>query len=210
MKEREFRICVFASGRGSNLRAIYDAIEEGRLNCKIEFVLSNNSDSGALEFARNKNIPAFHLSEKKFHKNSFEDSLLDLLNKYNPDLIVLAGFMKLIPAKVIDLYKNKIINIHPALLPKFGGKGMYGINVHRAVFKANEKFSGVTVHLVNEKYDEGKILYQEVVDISDCDSPEEIASKILSIEHRVYPEVIQKIIDGQIKLTDCDDRISEN
>jgi formyltetrahydrofolate-dependent phosphoribosylglycinamide formyltransferase len=162
--------------------------------------MSNNSDSGALEIARKNNIPAFHLSERKFHKESFEESLLDLLNQFNPDLIVLAGYMKLIPEKVIKKFSNKIINIHPALLPKFGGQGMYGMNVHKAVFEAGEKKSGVTIHIVNEEYDRGKIIFQKEVDISECKSPEEIANRILQVEHQVYPEVIQKIIDGKIRL----------
>lgn len=200
MNVNKFRICVFASGRGSNLQAIIDAIEKGKLNCEIAFVLSNNSDSGALEIARKKNIPAFHLSEKKFHKENFELSLLDLLEHFQPDLIVLAGYMKLVPVSVIEKFRNRIINIHPALLPKFGGKGMYGMNVHESVFASGEKVSGVTVHLVNEKYDEGKILYQEQIDISDCSSAEEISSRVLKLEHRVYPEVIQSIIEGKISL----------
>jgi formyltetrahydrofolate-dependent phosphoribosylglycinamide formyltransferase len=200
MNVKRFRICVFASGRGSNLLAIIDGVEEGRLNCEIVFVMSNNSSSGALEIARKKNIPAYHLSEKVFHKNNFEESLIDLLEKHKPDLIVLAGYMKLVPVSVIRKFENRIINIHPALLPKFGGKGMYGMNVHNAVFQAGEKVSGVTIHIVNENYDEGKIIYQEKIDISDCKSPEEIAEKVLKLEHKVYPEVIQKIIEGKIKL----------
>ena len=200
MNVKRFRICVFASGRGSNLQAIIDGVEEGRLNCEIVFVMSNNSSSGALEIARKKNIPAYHLSERVFHKNNFEESLIDLLEKHKPDLIVLAGYMKLVPVSVIRRFENRIINIHPALLPKFGGKGMYGMNVHNAVFRAGEKVSGVTIHIVNENYDEGKIIYQEKIDISDCKSPEEIAEKVLKLEHKVYPEVIQKIIEGKIKL----------
>jgi phosphoribosylglycinamide formyltransferase-1 len=200
MNVKRFRICVFASGRGSNLQAIIDGVEEGRLNCEIVFVMSNNSSSGALEIARKKNIPAYHLSEKVFHKNNFEESLIDLLEKHKPDLIVLAGYMKLVPVSVIRRFENRIINIHPALLPKFGGKGMYGMNVHNAVFQAGEKVSGVTIHIVNENYDEGKVIYQEKIDISDCKSPEEIAEKVLKLEHKVYPEVIQKIIEGKIKL----------
>jgi len=200
MNVKRFRICVFASGRGSNLQAILDGVEEGRLNCEIVFVMSNNSSSGALEIARKKNIPAYHLSERVFHKNNFEESLIDLLEKHKPDLIVLAGYMKLVPISVIRRFENRIINIHPALLPKFGGKGMYGMNVHNAVFQAGEKVSGVTIHIVNENYDEGKIIYQEKIDISDCKSPEEIAEKVLKLEHKVYPEVIQKIIEGKIKL----------
>ncbi len=202
MNFKSFKICVFASGRGSNLQAILNAIDNGKLDCEVTFVLSNNSDSGALEIARSRNIPAFHLSEKKFHKNSFEESLMDLLDKFNPDLIVLAGYMKLIPEKVIKKFRNRIINIHPALLPKYGGKGMYGMNVHKAVFNAKEKISGVTIHLVNEKYDEGKIIFQKEIDISNCKSPEEISEKILEIEHQVYPDIIQKIIEGKILLTE--------
>lgn len=200
MNVEKFRICVFASGRGSNLQAIIESVERGNLDCQIVFVLSNNSDSGALEIARSKNIPAIHLSEKKFHKSNFEDSLMDLLDRYRPDLIVLAGYMKLVPLSVIRKYENRIINIHPALLPKFGGKGMYGMNVHNAVFYSGEKVSGVTVHLVNENYDEGKVIYQETIDISDCRTPEQIADKVLKLEHKVYPEVIQKIIEQKIKL----------
>ncbi len=186
------------------MQAIIDGVEEGRLNCEIVFVLSNNSSSGALEIARRKNIPAYHLSEKVFHKNSFEESLNDLLEKYEPDLIVLAGYMKLVPVSVIKKFQNRIINIHPALLPKFGGKGMYGMNVHNAVFQAGEKISGVTVHIVNENYDEGKIIYQEQIDISDCKSPVEIAEKVLKLEHKIYPEVIQKIIERKINLDNLD------
>ncbi|MCX8011085.1 MAG: phosphoribosylglycinamide formyltransferase [Ignavibacteria bacterium] len=196
----DFKIAVFASGRGSNLQSIIDAIKSDKLKCKISFVLSNNSDSGALEIAKSFNIPAVHLSEKKFFADTYLNSLISVLKKYEPDLIVLAGFMKKIPTEIIQLYKNKIVNIHPALLPKYGGQGMYGMNVHKAVFEAKEKYSGVTIHLVNENYDEGKILYQEKVDISECNSPEEIAQKVLKIEHKLYPEVLQMIIDKRIEL----------
>ncbi len=202
MNDRKFRIAVFASGRGSNLQAIIDAISHKKLNCEICFVLSNNSKAFALEIARNNNIPAIHLSEKNFHKDNFVNSLIDVLDQYMPDLIVLAGYMKLIPESILKICRNKIINIHPALLPKHGGQGMYGMNVHRSVFQAGEKISGVTVHLVNEKYDEGKIIFQKEVDISDCKSPEEIAEKILKYEHELYPYVIQKIIDKEIILSE--------
>jgi formyltetrahydrofolate-dependent phosphoribosylglycinamide formyltransferase len=195
------RIGVFASGRGSNLQAIIKSIESGLLNCKIEFVLSNNSNSGALEIARRYNIPAIHLSEKNFFSDNFEYSFIEILRKYNPELIVLAGYMKLIPQIVVKEYRNRIINIHPALLPKFGGKGMYGMNVHKAVFDLKEKYSGISVHLVNEEYDKGKVLYQEKVDISDCKSAEEVADKLLKIEHIVYPKVLKMICEKRIKLS---------
>ncbi len=200
MKLNELTLAVFASGRGSNLQAIINSIEAHELDCRICFVLSNNSDSGALEIAREKNIPAIHLSEKKFFAETFEISLLKVLEDYRPDLIVLAGYMKLIPKVVIEKYRNRILNIHPALLPKFGGKGMYGMTVHKSVFESKEKYSGVSVHLVNENYDEGKILYQEKIDISDCNSPEEIATKVLKVEHTVYPKVLKLICDNKLNL----------
>jgi len=194
------RIGVFASGRGSNLQAIINSIEAGELTCKIEFVLSNNSDSGALEIARRYSIPAIHLSERNFISNNFENSLVRILKNYNPDLIILAGYMKLIPQNVVTEYCNRIINIHPALLPSFGGKGMFGMNVHKAVFDAKEKYSGVSVHLVNEEYDKGKVIFQEKIDISDCKSPQEIADKVLILEHLVYPKVLKMICEKKIEL----------
>lgn len=193
-------LAVFASGKGSNLQAIISSIERRELSCRICFVLSNNSDSGALAIAREHNIPAIHLSGKRFFAETFEQSLLEVLKKYQPDLIVLAGYMKLIPKVVIEKYRNRILNIHPALLPRFGGKGMYGMNVHKAVFESKEKYSGVSIHLVNENYDEGKILYQEKVDISDCNSPEEIANKVLKVEHTVYPKVLKLICENKLNL----------
>lgn len=200
MNDSTLRIGVFASGRGSNLQAIINSIEAGDLICKIEFVLSNNSDSGALEIARRYNIPAIHLSEKNFISNNFEKSIFQVLRKYNPDLIVLAGYMKLIQQNIVKKYRDRIINIHPALLPNFGGKGMFGMNVHKAVLDSKEKYSGVSVHLVNEEYDKGKVLYQEKVDISDCKSPEEIAEKVLELEHIVYPKVLKMISEKKIEL----------
>ncbi|MBU2444554.1 MAG: phosphoribosylglycinamide formyltransferase [Bacteroidetes bacterium] len=200
MNDSTLRIGVFASGRGSNLQAIINSIEAGELICKIEFVLSNNSDSGALEIARRYNIPAIHLSERNFHSDNFESSFFQVLRKYNPDLIILAGYMKLIPQNVVTEYCNRIINIHPALLPNFGGKGMFGMNVHNAVFESKEKYSGVSVHLVNEEYDKGKVLFQEKVDISDCKSPEEIAEKVLKLEHVVYPKVLKMIYEKKMSL----------
>ncbi|MBM4175667.1 MAG: phosphoribosylglycinamide formyltransferase [Ignavibacteria bacterium] len=200
MNKDLMRIGVFASGRGSNLHAIINSINKGELDCRIEFVLSNNSRSGALEIARSHQIPAIHLSEKNFSSETFEDSLLQVLKMYKPELIVLAGYMKLIPKIVVDKYAKKIVNIHPALLPKYGGKNMYGLNIHKEVFESKEIYSGVTVHIVNSEYDKGRILYQEKVDLANCKSPEEIAEKVLKVEHLVYPKVLQMISEKKIKL----------
>lgn len=189
------KIAIFASGRGSNLKSIIEAIKSGELNAEIVFVLSNNSNSGALAIAKENNIEAIHLSEKVYPGESYIASLIELLNKYKPDFIILAGYMKKIPEEVINLYPKNIINIHPALLPKYGGEGMYGMNVHNAVFNNGEKESGITIHYVNANYDEGEIIYQEKIDISDCNNPEEIAEKVLKLEHNLYPKIINKVIN---------------
>ena len=123
-----------------------------------------------------------------------------ILISYNTELVVLAGFLKLIPGSIVSEYKNKIINIHPALLPSFGGKGLYGINVHRAVFESSAKVSGATVHFVDETYDTGRIIAQQCVDISDVTSPGEIAERVLQVEHKLLPYVISKFADGNINV----------
>ena len=137
--------------------------------------------------------------KENFIKN---DELINFLKKLNPDLVVLAGYLKLIPSDVVNFYKNKIINIHPALLPAFGGDGMYGMNVHRAVFNSSAKVSGATVHFVNEIYDSGKIIAQKCVDISGAKSPEEIAEEVLKIEHKILPEVILAFAEKRISVID--------
>ncbi|MFQ5583647.1 MAG: phosphoribosylglycinamide formyltransferase, partial [Calditrichia bacterium] len=123
-----------------------------------------------------------------------------ILAEYNVNYIILAGYVKKIPDNLIDQYQNRIVNIHPALLPAFGGKGMYGMHVHRAVFESGAQYSGVTVHLVNNEYDAGPILLQKVVDIHDCQSPEEIASRVLAVEHRVFPDALKILLEKNIEI----------
>jgi len=191
-------LAVFVSGQGSNLKAIYKQIELGNLPAKISVVVSNNKNCGAIDFAIDKNIPTFIIVNNKDKNFESYKELLFFLSDLKIDLVVLAGFLKKIPKEFIQKYKNKIINIHPALLPKYGGKGMYGINVHKAVFNAKENISGATVHFVDEIYDNGKIIEQETVDISDVKSPEEIAERVLKIEHIILSDVIKKISTGII------------
>ena len=191
-------LAVFVSGQGSNLKAIYKQIELGNLPAKISVVVSNNKNCGAIDFAIDKNIPTFIIVSNKDKNFESYKELLSFLSDLKIDLVVLAGFLKKIPNEFIQKYKNKIINIHPALLPKYGGKGMYGINVHKAVFNAKENISGATVHFVDEIYDNGKIIEQKTVDISDVKSPEEIAERVLKIEHIILPDVIKKISTGII------------
>lgn len=190
-------VAVFASGQGSNLKAIFENQELNNL-IDIKIVCSNNPDCNALHLARLVGIETYLIP-----KLTTEQSTLDLINKLNEikiELIVLAGYLKLIPAQLIEKFEYKIINIHPALLPSFGGKGMYGINVHRAVFESSAKVSGATVHFVNQEYDKGLIIAQRCVDISDVKSPEEIAERVIKVEHQLLPFVIKKIAQKKIKI----------
>jgi len=185
-------LCVFASGSGSNLLAIIDAGKSGYIISKVELVISNNSASGALETAKKNNIPAYHLSQKLFTtENEFETRVIDLLKEYKIDLILLAGYMKVLSSRVVKQYSGRILNIHPALLPKFGGKGMYGIHVHEAVIAAKEKVTGATVHYVNEVYDSGEIILQEKVKVFPDDDALSLQKRVLEIEHKLYPEAIK-------------------
>ena len=189
-------ICVFASGGGSNFRAILNARRKGVIKSDIKLLVSNNSLCGAVGIAEENNIPFEHFSRKKYPVESdleYGDILKCILEKYGIDFIVLAGYMKLIPVNVINRYENRIINIHPALLPAFGGEGMYGINVHKAVLERGVKFSGLTVHYVNREYDKGKIIFQKVVKVNEEDDEYTLQKKILKFEHKCYPQVIAEI-----------------
>jgi len=192
---------VLASGRGSNLQSIIDASERGELDAVVRVVISNNSTAYALERARNHAVAAIHLSHKQFGTpEEFDDALLETLRHHEVDLIVLAGYMKLLSARVVEAYRNRILNIHPALLPSFGGKGMYGIHVHEAVIESGVKLSGVTVHVVDEKYDHGPIVLQEAVAVRDDDTPETLAARILPEEHKLYPKAIQLFAEGKVRV----------
>jgi phosphoribosylglycinamide formyltransferase-1 len=194
-------IAVFASGRGSNLMAILKAIEEGKLKARVVVVISNNSSAGALEIARSKGIDALHISRRQFSSDrEYADKILSELRKRNVELIVLAGYMKKIPAEVVSEYRNRILNIHPALLPFFGGQGMYGINVHKAVIESGVKITGVTVHIVDEEYDHGPIVLQRAVEVKDDDTPETLAERVLKVEHEVYPEAIRLFVEGKVNV----------
>ncbi|MDP2038692.1 MAG: phosphoribosylglycinamide formyltransferase [Ignavibacteria bacterium] len=193
-----FNVAVFVSGRGSNLRALYEKVSGESV--KICAVVSDKKDCGAAEFAKENSIPVFFVSSKIVDGFSSYRSVAVVLKKMFVDLIVLAGFLKKIPDEFVDEFENKIINIHPALLPLYGGKGMYGLNVHQAVFDARDKISGATVHFVDKVYDNGKIIDQRSVNIEDVKSAEEIAARVLRIEHELLPEVVEKFSEGRIKI----------
>jgi phosphoribosylglycinamide formyltransferase 1 len=191
-------ISVFASGGGSNLQSIIDQIEQGHLAAKIAFVLSNNSGAKALDRARRHGIPAVHLSVKNYPSpEEYADALLRLHREHQVELVLLAGYMKLLPVSFVREYSGRILNIHPSLLPKYGGQGMYGIHVHEAVLRAGEKESGASVHLVTEAYDEGPVLLQERVPVLPGDTPELLAKRVLEVEHRIYPEAVRRALENQ-------------
>ncbi|MGE0019025.1 MAG: phosphoribosylglycinamide formyltransferase [Draconibacterium sp.] len=186
MKTR--KIAVFASGSGTNAQNIFSYFSENQ-NVIIDSLWSNNPNAYALERARNFGVETFVFTKNEFVNSSF---VSDKLRERGVDLVVLAGFLWLIPSQLISTVK--IINIHPALLPKYGGKGMYGAKVHEAVVANREKESGITIHYVNEKYDEGTVIFQAKCELNDNDTPDDVASKVHQLEYQYYPEVILKIL----------------
>jgi len=185
------KIAVFASGGGTNLQSLIDAAKQKQIPGEISAVISNNSKAYALVRAAENDIPTYHISGKTHpDPGDFASELSNILSDRQVNLIVLAGFMKLLPPNVIQTFRNRIINIHPALLPKFGGKGMYGMNVHNAVIESGEKISGATVHFVNEIYDSGKILIQRTVPVAHDDTPESLAARVLKVEHMILPMAV--------------------
>ncbi|MCX6178219.1 MAG: phosphoribosylglycinamide formyltransferase [Chlorobiales bacterium] len=198
MTNHKTRIAVFCSGSGSNFQAIFHALKKKQLNAEIVLCLSNRSQCGAMEFAHQNVIATVHLTEKQFASfDEFAAAMVGCLREQRIDIIVLAGYMRKVPDTVVVAFQDKIINIHPALLPKFGGEGMYGIYVHTAVLDAGETESGATVHLVNEEYDKGRILMQRKVPVLPEDTPETLAARVLECEHRLYPEALEKLLDEQ-------------
>jgi len=192
-------IAIFASGRGSNIQAILGAIDTGLLPARITVLISNKSDAGALDIARVRKIQTSHLSQKMFpSEEAFVEAMLNVLAQQKADLLVLAGYLKKIPLQVIRRYRNRIVNIHPALLPLFGGPGMYGHFVHEAVIASGVKVSGATVHLVDEEYDRGPIVMQKTVEIIQEDTPELLAAKVLKIEHEIFPVALKAFAEGKI------------
>ncbi|MCD4655823.1 phosphoribosylformylglycinamidine cyclo-ligase [bacterium] len=193
---KKVRIAIVGSGRGSNMASICDAIDRQDLDVEIGCVISNNSKAFILESARNRGIPAIHISGKT-HPESEMQALLDTLKTYDVDAVVLAGYMKKLAPEILQWFRGKVFNIHPALLPSFGGTGMFGSRVHEAVLKSGAKYSGVTVHLVDEDYDRGRILAQRVVSVLETDTGQDLADRILLEEHDIYWRVLRNYLCGQ-------------
>lgn len=189
-------IVVFASGSGTNFQAIIDAANNRQIDGKIRGLITNSEGIQAIERARKNNIEHRCLSPSDFSSDQeYVNTLLNQLEGWNTDLITLAGYMIKIPPEIIESYPDRIINIHPSLLPKYGGKGFYGINVHRAVIENEEKKSGCTVHIVTEEYDKGPILGQRKVPVKRSDTPEALAKRILEEEHKLFPKIISDLAD---------------
>ncbi len=188
-------IAIFASGSGSNAQKIAEYFSESK-DIKVKLIASNNPKAFVLERAKNLNIPSFVFDRATFYHST---DLLNALKAHQIDFIVLAGFMWLVPTYLVAAFPNKMVNIHPALLPKYGGKGMYGDFVHEAVAEAGEQESGITIHYVNEHYDEGNIIFQAKCQLSPSDTPQTIAEKVHALEYQYYPEVIEAEVRKSFK-----------
>jgi phosphoribosylglycinamide formyltransferase-1 len=184
------RIAIFASGSGTNAQRIIEHFKDNA-DIEVSLVLTNNSKAFVLERAAKLKVPSFVFDRNLFYESN---QVHDILTEIGVDFIVLAGFLWLIPANILQSWPGRIVNIHPALLPKFGGKGMYGDRVHQAVIEAGEKETGISIHYVNEKYDEGEIIFQEKFEVLPGDTPETIAGRIHELEHKHFPIVIEELL----------------
>lgn len=194
-------IGVLASGRGSNFAALLHRIEEDGIPATIAAVISNNEQAGVLQLAKENNIPGYYIERSQFETGSeFCQALEAIFDKHGINFLVLAGYLKKIPPRIIQRFAGRILNIHPALLPDFGGKGMYGHAVHEAVLKSGSTVSGATVHLVDEEYDHGPIVLQREVPVLEGDTPDILAARVLQIEHRIYAEAVRLFAEGRVKV----------
>ena len=195
------KLGFLASHRGSNMQSIIDACKSGELAAKPVVGISNNENSGALVRASKEGIPACHISATAIGDEAATDErIASTLQDHGVELVVLAGYMKRIGPVTLEAFENRIINIHPCLLPKYGGRGMYGMRVHEAVIAAGDSESGVTIHLVNSEYDRGAILAQEKLDVLKTDSAQSLAERVLKLEHSLYANTIARIISGEIRI----------
>ncbi len=204
MERQLARIAVFISGSGSNLQALIDGTKAGILAGQVVWVVSSSSKAFGLTRAEKEGIETFVFRKKGYEsEEAAADDLLRRLCGKKIDYVALAGYLKLLPPKVVAAYRNRIVNIHPALLPKYGGKGMFGHHVHEAVLQAGDKESGVTVHLVDEIYDHGEILEQVHVPVLRDDTPETLAARVIEQEHKLYPRALNKLIRGGYDIGDA-------
>jgi len=191
------RVGVLASHQGTNFQAVVDACQQGRIRAHVALLICNNSNAPVMTRARRSGIPTVHLSSITHPSpDLLDESMNNHLTEENIDLVVLAGYMKKLAPRVLDAYRDRIINVHPSLLPHHGGPGFYGSRVHKAVIEAGDSETGATVHLVNSEYDMGKTLMQEKITVEVDDTPESLAERLHPIEHKLLIEVIQQFAEG--------------
>ena len=204
------KIAVFVSGGGSNFIAIHHQIIQGNILGKIVMVFSNNPNCGAIKFAEENSIPIFIINAARYpNAHTRDEFLLETCLKAEIDLICLAGFMKMLPQNIVKQYEYRILNIHPGLLPEFGGKGFYGTRVHEAVINTGKRESGATVHFVDEIYDHGPIILQKKVEVMETDTPESLAARVLKLEHELFPEVVKAFCENKIIMENNKPKILE-
>ena len=190
------RLAIFASGTGTNAQKIIQYFDQND-QVEVSLIVSNKPDAGVLNFAEHYDIPSMIIDRDFFYHS---DQMVFELNHQSIDYIILAGFLWLVPPYLVKSFPKKIINIHPALLPKYGGKGMYGKHVHAAVKKAGDLKSGITIHYVNEKYDDGAIIFQTSCELTPVDAPQDIQKKVQFLEHQYYPKVIEKVVLNKVEI----------
>ena len=198
---RGLRLAAFASGGGSNVQAILDAVDAGTLRAEVVLVVTDRDGIGVLDRAARHGVPSAVVRPKDFDgSEAFGEALLAVLHAHGVDFVVLAGYLKHVPPAVVRAFRHRILNVHPSLLPAFGGAGFYGRRVHEAALDYGVKWSGATVHLVDEAYDTGPIVLQEPVPVHGDDTPETLAARVLAVEHRLYPEALRLFADGRVRL----------
>ena len=204
------RLAVFASGGGTNFQAILDAVENGTLPLTVALCLSNTPKAGALARAERHDVPTAVLDPRDFETETpYAEALMQVLGEHEVNFIALAGYLRKIPAAVVSAFRGRMVNIHPALLPAFGGKGLYGRRVHEAVLAYGVRWTGATVHLVDEEYDTGPIVLQEPAPVMPGDTPDSLAARVLRVEHRLYPQALRLFAEGRVRIEGRIVRIEE-
>lgn len=192
MNNTNKKVIIFASGSGSNALKIFEHFNNNQ-NIIIDSIYCNNPRANVINVFQKLSIKTVLFNKKELYERAFLEAIIST----NPDLIVLAGFLLKIPEKMVSVFENRIINIHPSLLPKYGGKGMYGLNIHKEVLLNKEKFSGLTIHYVNKEYDKGAVIFQKKIKINEKETPESLSSKVLKLEHENYSLIIEKILSNE-------------
>jgi phosphoribosylglycinamide formyltransferase-1 len=201
MPEPSMKLAVFASGGGSNFGAMLKAVDAGRLDAEPVLLVTDRPGVGAIEKAEAREVPVVVLPPAQFEtEDAFADALLDALARHGATHVALAGYLKKVPVRVVQAFRHRMLNVHPALLPAFGGKGLYGERVHQAVIEHGCRVSGATVHLVDEEYDTGPIVLQEPVPVLADDTPRSLGARVLQVEHRIYPQALQLFATGRVRV----------